>query len=340
MRVLSRILHDIKRGENIDLYVTVAVALGLAALNLMGIAPETWIAPITLAILGLLAISTLGSRYRFEESLQKFTQSIDTFFLEEFPTSFKNDFEVASELWLVGVTLSRTVKTYYSDLERKLSKGDTVKVLLVSPEGAAAEMAETRVYGRSDVERTRREIRGILQDLCDLRQIAPDKLQIRTIQNPLGYGAVAVNPMLASGVLYLEHYPFKTIGGSLPKFILRAKDGRWYDFFRDEIGSLWDNGIEWKCDEKDFSNADKVNEKEQGELIIHSAKYGAQSHTVDVTSLVGSKVSSGRLEIFATNANLGGDPAKGVVKELEVVYYYAGRKHSVLIPEGEKLILP
>ena len=31
---------------------------------------------------------------------------------------------------------------------------------------------------------------------------------------------------------------------------------------------------------------------------------------------------------------------KWTKKELEVVYYYAGKKFSVLIPEGEKLMLP
>lgn len=251
MRLLQRIWDDVKKGENVDLYVTVVVALGLVLLNLVGLAPQNWIAPITLAVLGLLAISTLGSRYRLEELSRRLTQSSDTLFLDEFPARLKDDFEAGTEIWLVGVTLSRTIKTYYTAIERKLRKGHTIKVLLVHPEGPAVEMAETRIYGRMDLKRTCGDIRNTLQDLCDLRTIAPDHLQIRTIQNPLSYGVIAINPDSPLGVLYLEHYPYKVPGGSRPKIILQAKDGRWYEFFREEIHLLWENGMDWRCIENE-----------------------------------------------------------------------------------------
>jgi len=244
MRFLHRAWDDIRKGENVDLYVTVVVALGLVFLNLTGLAPRDWLDPITLAVLGLLALSTLESRYRFEALARKVMQSHDVF-LEEFPSRLKDDFEAGREVWLVGVTLSRTIKTYYSLIERKLEEGHTIKVLLVHPEGPAIEMAETRIYGRMDVERTSKEIRSVLQDLCDLRAIAPDKLHIRTIKNPLGYGAIAINPDSSLGTLYLEHYPYKVPGGSKPKIVLQAKDGRWYEFFREEIRTLWADGIVW-----------------------------------------------------------------------------------------------
>lgn len=246
MRLLQRIWDDVKKGENIDLYVTVVVALGLVLLNLVGFAPQNWIAPITLAVLGLLAISALGSRHRLEELSHRLTQSSDIF-LDEFPPGLKNDFEAGAEVWLVGVTLARTIKTYYTAIERKIRKGHTIRVLLVHPEGPAVEMAETRVYGRMDLNRTRGEIRNTLQDLCDLRAVAPDKLHIRTIENPLEYGAIAINPNSPSGILYIEHYPYKVPGGSRPKFVLQAKDGKWFEFFREEIRLLWENGIDWQC---------------------------------------------------------------------------------------------
>ena len=77
----------------------------------------------------------------------------------------------------------------------------------------------------------------------------------------------------------------------------------------------------------------------QGELIIESAMYGAEDKT-DVTQLLRSKVSSGRLEIRVCNDDLGGDPSPGAVKELEVVYFYAGHKYSIIVSEGGILSLP
>jgi|YNPBryantNP2012_1023418.scaffolds.fasta_scaffold19505_1 hypothetical protein len=248
MRLLKRIWDDIKKGENIDLYVTVVVAFGLVLLDLIGFAPQNWLSSIILAVLGLIAISTLGNRYRLEELSHKLTQS-NELFLDEFPARLKDDFEAGTEVWLVGVTLARTVKTYYVAMERKIRKGHIIKVLLVHPEGPPIEMAETRIYGRMDVQRTIGDIRNTLQDLCDLRAIAPDRLQIRTIKNPLAYGAIAINPDSPLGVLYLEHYPYKVPGGSRPKLVLRATDGQWYEFFREEIRILWENGIDWQCPE-------------------------------------------------------------------------------------------
>jgi hypothetical protein len=50
-----------------------------------------------------------------------------------------------------------------------------------------------------------------------------------------------------SGALYLEHYPFRTASDSVPKFVLCARDGYWYDFFKREILALWNAGVEWSC---------------------------------------------------------------------------------------------
>ena len=250
MQVLRRIWNDIKRGENIDLYLTVIVAIGLAILNVIGVAPKEDLPSITLAVLGLLAITSLGNRYRVEKLLQKEPQSIERFFVEEYPSSFKDDFEAAEELWLIGVSLRRTIQVNYPKIEQKLRQGHIIKVLLVHPEGAGLEMAVSRNYARREIEPKSNEIRFNLQLLCDLYKIPNNKLEVRTIQYPLAYGVTAANPNTVSGALYIEHYCFRTASDSLPRFVLRAKDGRWYDFFKSEIRAMWNAGIEWPCDSK------------------------------------------------------------------------------------------
>ena len=68
---LKRIWKDIRKGENIDLHITVAVAITLTVLNLVGLAPQALVGPITLTVLSLLAITSLGNRYRLEHTLEK-----------------------------------------------------------------------------------------------------------------------------------------------------------------------------------------------------------------------------------------------------------------------------
>lgn len=70
MQMLRRIWEDVRRGENIDLYLTVGVAIVLALLNVLGFAPQSLIAPVTLAVLGLLAINSLVNRRKIEVTLQ------------------------------------------------------------------------------------------------------------------------------------------------------------------------------------------------------------------------------------------------------------------------------
>lgn len=248
IRALQLAWEDIRRGENIDLYVTATVAIILAALNVAGIAPQTWIGPLNLAVLALLAIAILGNRHRLEQVLKRMTQDTESILLANFPADTNSNVEKSKELWLVGVSLSSTLEALYPLFERKLRRGDLIKVLVVNPDGAACAMAAMRNYARADVERQRAEIRATLKDLCELRKVASDRLEIRTIEYPLTFGVYAVDPEEASGVLYLKHYPFKMpIGRARPGLVLRPRDERWYDHFRSEIRFLWENATPWQC---------------------------------------------------------------------------------------------
>lgn len=247
MKILQRVWNEIWQGENIDLYITIFVAIVLAVLNLVGPTLQSHLAPVTLAVLALLAVTSLGNRYRIDKLLGNQSRPLDGFYQEEYPESYKEDFESAKELWLVGVSLHRTIQNNYSWIEQKLQQGHRFRILLVHPEGPGIELAIQRNYVRREVEPKRHDITYTLQLLCDLQSIPQGELAIRTIQYPVAYGVTAVDPDSAAGVLYIEHYCFRLSSEAMPKFVLRASDGRWYGFFRDEIRALWDAGTEWSC---------------------------------------------------------------------------------------------
>lgn len=247
MRVLQRLWKDIRRGENIDLYVTVTVAIALAVLNVIGIAPQPWVASLILAVLALLAITTLGNRYRLETVLQSMSQTTRKLFLGSYPTDLENDVERAKELWIVGVSLYTTTMKYYSSLERKLKEGCSVKILLVNPDGPAVEMAATRKYGPVNIEDERTRIRTSLQRLCELQRATKGQLEIRTLDNSLTFGAFAIDPETSGGVLYIEHYGFKTRRENVRKLILHRSEEGWYNSIKTEIYDLWKAGTRWEC---------------------------------------------------------------------------------------------
>ena len=112
--MLHHLWDDIRQGENIDLYLTILAALIFVVLNLAGVASASFLAPLTLAVVGLLAVTNLGNRPRMEELLAQKALTLADFFREEDPQSYQEDVDKAGELWLVGVSLSRTINTNIS----------------------------------------------------------------------------------------------------------------------------------------------------------------------------------------------------------------------------------
>lgn len=248
MNRLQKLWNDIRKGQNIDLLLTIVLTFGLVILNIFGIASSTLIAPLTLAILGLIAISFLESRYQVEELTEKIGQTVDTLFLDEFPPSLDKDIERAKDLWIMGVSLSRTVKTYYSVIERKLKDGHLVKVIVTHPDGVALEQSVIPVYGNKTLETRRSEILGSLQALCELKLLFPENLEIKTSTSYIGHGIIGLDLDKSSGKIYLEYYPFKMPGGSRPKIIITPQEGKWYDYFSQELNVIWKYCANWKCD--------------------------------------------------------------------------------------------
>ena len=254
MKYFLQIWEDIKQGENIDLYVTVPIAVSLAILNIIGAVSSQLLEPITLIILSLIAISLLGNRNTVRKLSREIAQNADAVFHTEFPLSFKRDIEQAKEVWLVGITLTDTIRNNYSILEQKLRIGHTIKVMLVHPDSPAIEMAEYRNYRQADAMRARREAADSLEDLGNLRKVAvtPNNLEVRTIQHPLSYAVFGVNLESSSGTLYISHFAFRMKPGSEPKIVLHMRDGQWYEFFKRELYNMWGLGVEWQFDKRDI----------------------------------------------------------------------------------------
>ena len=59
MKLLNRIWQDVRRGENIDLYLTISIAIILSLLNILNLANPILVESVTLAVLGLLAVTSL-----------------------------------------------------------------------------------------------------------------------------------------------------------------------------------------------------------------------------------------------------------------------------------------
>jgi hypothetical protein len=75
-------------------------------------------------------------------------------------------------------------------------------------------------------------------------------------------------------------------------------------------------------------------------LEILEATYGAGDRRRDVTSLVRSQVRGNSLQVFVSNAAMGGDPAENQKKRLRVIYLWQGLRYQLTAGEGETLAIP
>ena len=75
-------------------------------------------------------------------------------------------------------------------------------------------------------------------------------------------------------------------------------------------------------------------------LLILEALYGAKGHWLDVRQAVRRQLKQGRRSMHVGNKELGGDPARGVEKELRLKFSHGGREYTVKVPEGRDLNLP
>jgi Domain of unknown function (DUF3395) len=75
-------------------------------------------------------------------------------------------------------------------------------------------------------------------------------------------------------------------------------------------------------------------------LRIVQASYGAGNRRGDVTGRLQGMVRNNRLVVLVNNATMGGDPAVGQTKNLQVNYEYQGQRRNTTTREGNNLTIP
>src|SRR5271165_3075682 len=76
------------------------------------------------------------------------------------------------------------------------------------------------------------------------------------------------------------------------------------------------------------------------ELHIMRAYYGGAGHFVNVTEQLRSYKHGPQLFVVVDNRSMGGDPDPSVRKVLRVLYWVAGERHQIVVPEHGELRLP
>ena len=206
----------------------------------------------TLAILALLAVSSLGSRHQLDDVRRAVTALADNataqvpadryLFLR--PPPLDDELRHADDICLLGVTLTRTVRDQAAVLEERLRAGATVRVVVIDADSTAGDEAVARTRSVTDKTFYRTRVRSTVDLLRILAESAPDgdRLQLRALPFVPTFGMCLLDPNHAQGRAFVELYLHKSLE-SHPVFVLRAdRDGQRFRRFAQQFDVLWASG--------------------------------------------------------------------------------------------------
>lgn len=245
-RLVARLLRSL------DLVLAVAVSIVTATLELAGVdIGEGTVRSLTLVCVALLATGATRTILRLERldaTLGAVAGALpdhaplERRLLLEFPPELRDHLAAARHARLVGVSLQRTLRQNYRLLAEKLDRGHVLELLVVDPAApamaAAAERYDSALTAEAAVEGA--PTAATLELVERLRRHG--QVELRLTAAPLTFGAISLPDLEGGGLLYLEHYAYKGGTDAIPKVVLSAHDGRWFEFFRAEVDELWSHG--------------------------------------------------------------------------------------------------
>lgn len=252
MSAVGRLRLDLRHGRNLDLYIAVAVAVVIAVLGVAGAVDPKVLAAATLAVLAVMATSGLASRHQVDDvrtTLERLAANesgkvaADRFLARRLP-ALDTEIVTATDIALVGVTLSRTVRDLLPALDRRLRSGARVRVLLIDTDSQANVEAFSRsrkadpdnFYGHRVASTV-----ALLRVLATSAASAAT-LQLRMLPFVPTFGLCIVDGDEGHGRIHVEIYQHRTLEPN-PSFSLHAdRDGYWYGLFRGQFETLWECG--------------------------------------------------------------------------------------------------
>ncbi len=197
-----------------------------------------------LALLAVLALSQIRSRHHVAVIAKSQHEGPLALLGTDFPTDLIERRARASDLLMVGTTMSRTVQgANREDMRRMLARGGKIRALLLDPSNDELVQA---VSGRNlNPGRLKARILGTLDELSGLRDATGGQLEIRvaSLAPPMSIGVIDAGT--PDGVLIAQHKEYKPAGEASPIICLNRKDGFWFSHFLAEAERLWEDGTPW-----------------------------------------------------------------------------------------------
>jgi hypothetical protein len=238
MTYLKRVFKDLRRGENLDGYVTIAVAVTVGILAFFDVVPITKVSSVILAVLAVLAFSIVMTRTDISDVAKMQIKPGHQFFAD-FPSELVQVRNSSNDIYLIGVDLGRTIETSFGAFSHNLSHGARIRILIADPAADDSAIDARCQFSKPDIADLRDGIRHSLRKLERLKTSTGGNLEVRMTRSALKFGLNFIDVTKATATLYVQLYSFRLQGESRPIFKLTVADGEWFECYQSQAEALW-----------------------------------------------------------------------------------------------------
>jgi hypothetical protein len=236
--------------RHLDLAITVLITLIVGVLAALNVTGPAVLAGATLSTLGLITVGSLHGRLQ-QRSLSAAIAELSSLTHEHLRggvlTSSTSgaglDLSQAADIRILGVTLSRTIRTNFEILQRRLRAGATIQIVLIEPDADVIGEAARRNSLPNAPEIFEHRLQPTFDMLRRLETAGGNgSLEVRLLDFVPAFGLIAVDADGPDGRLYVDVYSHRP-GVSEPTIPLSAaRDQPWYHHFVEEFDQVWENG--------------------------------------------------------------------------------------------------
>jgi len=238
----QEILEDLKKGRNIELYITIGLAIVIAILAVFNVTPPSTVSAVTLAVLAMLTYQIIKNRrISTIQGIRAFYP--DRSYLPPLNTSLG---KARHELFIVGVYLGRIVQDQLTLLEEKARAGCKVKLLIMST--TLADSTSNPLVDKTGAMTGFPELFSTLSATTtrfrdwwqSLESSARNNVELRCYEGPPTLTAIFVDKDSPNGLIHIEPIVPKSRPEERPSFrITPHEGGDLYARLRDKYEALW-----------------------------------------------------------------------------------------------------
>lgn len=239
MPTLKRLLNDLKRGENLDSYITIGVAIVVGALAFFDLVPSGKVSGLILAVLAVLAFSVLVTRAGISDMVALQSRPGHQFY-SDFPPELVQARNSSDNIYLIGVDLGRTIETSFGAFTHSLKHEGRIRILVTDPTADDSAVDARSQFSKPDIADIRDGIRHSLRKLERLKTLTNGNLEVRITKSALKFGLNYIDVNKVTATLYVQLYSFRLKGESRPMLKLTTADGEWFECYQEQAEALWE----------------------------------------------------------------------------------------------------